>query len=378
MSQFVAGKYHQRREYKSFEPNSINQPLNWKDTKINLLLEEANRELGELNAFSQFVPNVEFFIEMYVRKEANNSSLIEGTQTTLDEDLLPEEEISREKHDDWREVQNYIHTVHFALSRLKELPLSTRLLKECHFHLMQGVRGEKKQPGEIRVSQNWIGGTNLKNAFFIPPHHENVPELLGDLEKCIHNPNLEIPHLIKVALLHYQFETIHPFLDGNGRIGRLLITLYLESFGLLKKPTLYLSDFFAQHKAEYYDALTVVRGSNDIEHWIKFFLTAIIETAKKASQSMQTIVGLKKQYDEKIACFTQSKQKNAQKLLENLYGHPLITVNRIAKLCDVSFPTANSLVKSLEEMNILKEFTGQSRNRYFMLEEYMNAFRVLK
>src|SRR5690554_1459965 len=260
---FKSGAWKEQYQYKSFSPTTVNREWNWENPKINTLLARASRTLAELDAFSLIVPDIDLFIQMHIAKEANNSSRIEGTQTEIDEVVLDSEQLAPEKRDDWQEVHNYIQSINEAMDELNRLPLSNRLLKQTHAVLMQGVRGEHKTPGEFRRSQNWIGGSSLVDAAFIPPHQLEVPELMGDLELFWHNEKIDVPELIRIAISHYQFETIHPFLDGNGRIGRLLITLYLVSKGLLRKPSLYLSDFFERNRASYYDALMRVRTSND-------------------------------------------------------------------------------------------------------------------
>jgi len=238
---------------------------------------------------------------------------------------------------------------------------------------MASARGEHRNPGEIRKSQNWIGGSNLKNALFIPPTHQELPELLTDLEKFWHNEKIPIPHLIRAALSHYQFETIHPFLDGNGRVSRLLITLYLVDKKLLTKPTLYLSDFFERNRGAYYDALTVVRTSNDIEHWLKFFLTGVAETAAGSKQTFEAIVALRQRCEEQILQLGK-RAPRGQALLRELYSQPVMSANDIANKLGITHQSASSLIRSFEEMGILREITGRKKDRLFVFSEYLSLF----
>lgn len=370
---FKAGRWMPRYQYRSFEPVPVNHEWTWEDPSINVLLEQATRALGELNAFSLIVPDIDLFIEMHVVKEAQSSSKIEGTQTGIDEALMPEDQIRPEKRDDWREVRNYIDAVNTAIADLQTLPLSNRLLKQTHAILMQGVRGEHKQPGEFRGSQNWIGGSNLADASFIPPHHENVPDLMGDLEKFWHNEEIVVPHLIRAAISHYQFETIHPFLDGNGRIGRLLIPLYLLSHGLLAKPSLYLSDFFERNRASYYDALMRVRVSNDLIHWVRFFLNGVAQTAAKGRDTFRQILALRNEV-EQATLGMGKRTASARQALSLLYRKPVIEASDLEQTLKISTPTANALIKSLIEKNILFEITGQQRGRMYSFESYLRLF----
>lgn len=234
-------------------------------------MEKAAVKLGELNSYARLAPDIDLFIQLHVTKEAVASSRIEGARTHINEAILQEADIEPERRNDWKEVNNYIQALNTAIEELNTLPLSSRLLKQTHATLLQSVRGEHKLPGEFRSSQNRIGGNSLADAAFIPPHHRYVPELMGDLENFLHNERIQIPALIRIAIAHYQFETIHPFLDGNGRIGRLMITLFLVSEGLLEKPLLYLSNYFEKNKSLYYDNLTVVRSKSDILQWLKYF-----------------------------------------------------------------------------------------------------------
>jgi Fic family protein len=374
ISGFKSGKSVQCYQYKSFEPNLVDVAWQIDNAELIMLLSQADIKLGELNAFSQLIPDVNFFIKMHILKEGTKSSRIEGTQTNIDEAIQKEAYIQPEKIDDWQEVQNYVQAMNQAIARLDSLPLSNRLLKQTHKTLMQGVRGTHKLPGEFRQSQNWIGGSSLADAVFIPPHQDSVNDLMGDLEKFLHNSNSPVPPLIKIGIAHYQFETIHPFLDGNGRIGRLLITLFLVSNQLLYKPTLYLSDFFEKNKGLYYDNLTRVRTHNDLTQWLKFFLEGVRSTSENSIQTFKNIIILRSEIEHKIISLGK-KQALAKSFLQYLYSKPITDAGDVAEVLAVNISTALRLIDDFLKLNILIEITGFKRNRIFAFDDYIKLFR---
>ena len=371
---FQAGTWRQRYQYKSFYPQKINHEWIISDPEVNALLAEANRKLGELNAFGQLVPDVDFFIRMHVTKEATTSSSIEGTQTTIEEALVKEEDVDPERRDDWLEVRNYVQAMNGALMQLERLPLSNRLLRQTHKLLLSSGRGKSKQPGEFRSSQNWIGPA-LKGAVFVPPTHEEVPDLMSDLELFLHNEKLLVPHLIKIAIAHYQFETVHPFLDGNGRLGRLMITLYLVSTKLLEKPTLYLSAYFEKHRRFYYDYLTAARTKNDLTEWIKFMLSGVIETSQSSIETFREILALRERIERHVITQLGKRVPRAQQLVEQLYTQPFMTAADVQRMLNVSPATANALIAEFVRLGILRERTGFKRNRIYAFDEYLAIFR---
>ncbi len=376
LEQYTAGKkVKDPTGYIYFLPTSINQAWVWQDQEINALLEKAAIKLGELNSFSKLVPNCDLFIQMHVTKEAVISSRIEGTQTQMDEALLEENDILPERKNDWQEVTNYIKALNQAIEELAILPISSRLIKKTHHLLLQSVRGEHRQPGEYRKSQNWIGGNTLIDAVFIPPHQNFVNELMSDLEKFLNNDDIKVPALVKIAIAHYQFETIHPFLDGNGRIGRLLITLFLVEQKILSKPLLYLSAFFEKNKTLYYDNLTFVRTKNDMKQWLKYFLVGIADTAEKATYTLSSILEMKARLERSIHANFGKKANNANLLLHYLLKKPIVSVNQVKAITHSSYKTANDLVNDFVNNGLLKEKTGQNRNRLFVFDEYLNLFK---
>jgi len=374
LEKFKAGAFRQQYQYRSFTPSPVNHIWVWSNPRINTLLEEANHKLGSLDAFSKQVPDVNYFIQMHVVKEATTSSRIEGTRTSVEEALLRQNEITPERRDDWQEVQNYIAAINYAVKRLQRVPVSTRLLKETHKILLSKGRGANKSPGEYRRSQNWIGGSSIKDAVFVPPSHEEVDSLMSDLENFLHNNAIDVPNLIRIAIAHYQFETIHPFLDGNGRIGRLLITLYLVSQGLLVKPTLYLSEYFEKHRPVYYDKLMLARSKNDLTQWITFFLVAVTETCNKGVSTFEGIQSLRDDVERKRIVVLGRKTPKARELVVNLYRTPRVSAADVGRMLKVTPKTANDIIQDLVNLKILVEVTGGRRNRVFSFKEYVDLF----
>jgi len=310
---------------------------------------------------------------MHIAKEATLSSKIEGTRTNMEEAFLDKKDVATEKRDDWEEVQNYIAAMNEAVMQLHTIPFSSRLIKQTHKILLHGVRGKHKMPGDYRTSQNWIGGASINDAVFVPPAHNTVLDYMSDIEKFANDELNQLPDLLKIALIHYQFETIHPFLDGNGRVGRLLITLYLVSKGILKKPILYLSDFFEKNRTLYYDNLMRVRTHNDLNQWFKFFLTGVIETAKNGVTTFDGILQLQKNLEVKLKTL-KSRNADARKVIDYLYTKPIIDVVQVEKLIHKSNVSSYKLIADLEKLQIIKEVTGGQRGRLYVFKDYLDLF----
>lgn len=374
LKSFKVGAFKKQGDYKTLSPTKVNQPWICTDPYIHVLLEEANRLLGEFNAFSRIVPNVDLFIHMHIVKEATLSSRIEGTKTQIIDALMDRESLTPDKQDDWQEVQNYIEATEKALIQLKKLPICTRLITSVHKVLMKGVRGEGKAPGEYRKVQNWIGGRSPKEAAHVPPSAIEVPELMSDLEAFLNNTSINVPHLLRIGIAHYQFETIHPFLDGNGRTGRLLIVLYLIQNELLLHPTLYLSDYLEKKRREYFDCLSGVRSSGGMEKWLIFFLGAVIETCKMGSKTFEKILVLRNEIDEEIR-LSGSRGIKVNTLFRALFQNPILELSNTTKLEGISNRTLRRMVDEYIERGLMVELSGKLRNRTFAFKRYLDLFK---
>ena len=373
-----AGTYiSQPSNYRAFIPRPLPPKAELKlDRGTIEILSRADTAIGRLSGISEALPNPDLFLAMYVRKEAVLSSQIEGTEASL-EDVLEYESENRPKTlpNDVTEVVNYVKAMNYGLERIKDLPLSLRLIKEIHAELMRGVRGEDKTPGEFRKTQNWVGprGCTLSNARFVPPPPHEMMQALGDLENYMHS-GLNYPLLIECGLIHFQFETIHPFLDGNGRIGRLLITFFLCHRQILKKPLLYLSHYFKQNRLEYYDRLMEAREKGSFETWIKFFLLGVATVAEEACDTSNKIIRLKNKDKDRITDVYKETSKVAV-FHERLFDRPIISINDVRQIMNTTFPTANNICAKLVKMNILKEITGKERNKLFAYKNYLDILK---
>ena len=374
LEDYKSGNYVNIDDYKSFIPSEINEDWVWNDSELNMLLSKASLELGNLNGYASQIPNIDIYIQMHVKVEANKSSRIEGTRTTIDEDLSDVLDINPEKRDDWQEVKNYVEAVNYGFKRINEIPISNRLIKELHAILLKNVRGEHKNPGEYRKSQNWIGGSRPGNAVYVPPIPSKLMECLSDLEKFINNNKINTPGLIKIAIIHYQFESIHPFLDGNGRTGRIIIPLYMMERGLINKPYFYISDYIEKNKNAYYDFLSRVRTNNDMISWIKFFLECVIETAKNARIKFESVVNFTNEMNEVILKLP-VKAENAKKVIDVLYQEPIINRKMIQQRTLLKDTDLKSVVNALVKEGLLVETTGFNRNQIFSFQKYIDLFK---
>jgi len=377
-STYRAGRYiTQPGGYKAFLPASLppDPPVRL-EGELQALLSRADRALGRLDGSIQTLPHPDLFVAMYVRKEAVLSSQIEGTQSSLEDVLAAEARVlSADRPDDVEEVFNYVAAMNHGLARLAELPLSVRLIREIHARLLAGVRGQHSSPGELRSTQNWIGpgGCTLAEATFVPPPPHEVPRLLGELEVFLHDES-PLPLLVRIGLAHAQFETIHPFLDGNGRVGRLLITFLLCEKQVLLRPVLYLSHYFKHHRQAYYEHLQAVRDEGAWEQWLEFFLTGVFEVSQQATETARRILALRERHRQLITDEFGRAAGNGQRVLEYLYQHPIVTVTKLRDLIETSYPAANNLVAQFERHGILRETTGQKRNRRFIYRDYVDLF----
>lgn len=373
-----AGRYvAQPSGYRAFLPEPLppKPPLDLAG-ELAGLLSTADRALGRLDGSVLTLPNPDLFVFMYVRKEAVLSSQIEGTQSSLQDLLAAEAQLlDANVPRDVDEVVNYVSAMNHGLRRLPELPVSVRLIREIHAELMRGVRGGRLQPGELRTTQNWIGpgGCTLSTATFVPPPHHAVPSALGELENFLHASS-SLPPLVKIALAHVQFETIHPFLDGNGRVGRLLVTFLLTECGVLHKPVLYLSHYFKQRRQEYYEHLQAVRDHGAWEAWLRFFLQGVIEVAAEAAETARRILLLREQHRTAITAQLGRAAGNGHKVLETLFDRPIVSVADVQKISNTTYAAANSLVSRLTQLGVLSEMTGYARNRRFRYAPYIALF----
>ena len=359
---YKSGEYIERENYKYFLPSFINHTFTWDDEVINVLLEKASFKIGELNGYTHYIPDIEPVINMFINKEAIASSRIEGITVDINDYLY-----TKEDSKELKSVRNLVNAFNVGFSKERKCVFFLELIKESHRDLFPYNGGAYKQ------EENWIGGNSINNAIYVPPARENLSDLMIDLEKFLNNEEINVPTLIKIAIAHYQFETIHPFFDGNGRIGRLMIPLFFVSKGILDKPLLYMSSFFEKNRSLYYDKLTYTRTHNDLNQWIKYFLNGIIETCEESINTLSKVIKLKEEYENKILKLGR-RAENAKKLLILLFSDPIVSVTDVSIKLDVSFKTANELLQLFQDENMLKEITNGKRDRLFSFSEYITLF----
>jgi len=372
MDRFNAGNLVRQDTYKAFMPEIINRKWQIVDSDLLLQLSKADLALGRLDTFSELV-DIELFVTMHLTKEATLSSKIEGTQTNFEEALMQESAIAKERRGDWREVRNYLDASHLAMELTKELPFSSRFIRRVHHMLMQGVRGQNKQPGQYRRSQNWIGGSSPSRAMFVPPPFQEVDRLMSDLENFANDDRNLLPDLVKAALIHYQFETIHPFLDGNGRIGRLLISSFLVERKVLGRPILYLSDFLERSRSDYYDRLSAVRERNDLKGWLMFFLEGVEKTASDGIETFRKSMALERSMPEHLRPL-KGRASKAHLVVRQLFRNPIITVAEVSDLLKCTPSTGYRIVADLESISILRPIATGSRAQHYAFSEYISLF----
>lgn len=374
LEDYKVGRYIRMEGYRSLILSKINYDWEWEDSKLSLLVAEANRLIGEISIYSKLLPNVDVYIKMLSRIEANSSNRIEGAKTTIEEELLGEDNIEEEKKEDLARAKRYIEAINHGAERIKDGGnVCTKLMKELHKILMQEEDIDHKLIGKVRNMQNWVGGDSIENAEYVPPPYTEIEECLADFEEFANNEEIDTPHIVKLAILHYQFETIHPFLGGNGKIGRMIIPFYMKSKGMLNKPCLYLSEYLEKNKDRYFEELMNVRDKNNIIDWIKFFLESVIQTAKLTEKRFEK---LSKFYDEieNLALDLPVKPENAFRVINVLFEEPIIDRTKLGELAGVKEGTMRTIINSLTEMGVIDKINGNDKSKIIVFKEYMDIF----
>lgn len=371
---YKSGIFMRMNDYSPFILSKINYEWSWEDSKLNKMSAEVNRQIGELNGYSKLLPNMDAYTKMLMVVEANKTSKIEGTNIKMEDCLLQPSDIEAEKKEDWDRIQRHIDAMNYGIQQIGEqVTVGTKLLREIHNILLQGEKGDEKNLGKLRGMQTWVGGTSILDAIYIPPPHTEIVECLADFEQFIANEDTNTPDVVKLAMLHYQFESIHPFVGGNGRIGRMLIPLYLRSKGFLDKPCLFVSEYLEQNKEEYFNRLAKVRTSSDIIGWINFFLEAMLESAKRTNNRLQQLSQLKNEMDN-VVMNTPVKPDNAKKIVETFYKEPIVDVLRLGELSGIKGGTMRTVINSLIDKGIVIKVKGVNKNKIVCFKKYTDIF----